>query len=486
MSHFHSTLSRRDFMKALGLTTAGAAALTTPVFNDIDEIISSEQSQFKRAWWVKNRELEKTTTEVDWDLMTRSDGFWTGQQTPCQEYFLGKDEAQRRTDQGNAYNAEKLKAKTAGMNLRDAALYFASPNMTPHSFMGIQSNNLMPVLTPQQRGVPKWEGTPEENAKMLRAAGRFFGMATVGFSEINQRIKDKLVREYDKSQGISGNPNAHFKYVFEDVPLGYQTSDKLVLPSAVPLFAITHTYPLSKEMYRTWPSSHIASAGNIIRYSQESMIQTRIQNFARGLGYQIYGYTAPFNGPIPGIAAGTLTGLVEGGRNNGVCISPEYGSVTGVFCLVMDIPVAPTPPVDAGIWRFCHTCHKCANACPTNSISQDNEPSWEIPQIYGKPDTTHIPGKKQFWTNGIDCWSLKQTFGGCGVCQATCTFNTGAAAIHSYVKATLATTPIFNDFLWRADSTFGYGLHEDKESWWDLEQPAMGFDTSITAYHKTY
>ncbi len=46
MSKFHSTVSRRNFMKGLGLAGAGlgAAAAATPVFHDIDEITSSKGS----------------------------------------------------------------------------------------------------------------------------------------------------------------------------------------------------------------------------------------------------------------------------------------------------------------------------------------------------------------------------------------------------------------------------------------------------------
>lgn len=40
MHSFHSTVSRRDFMKTLGLAGAGvgAAAATFPVFHDLDEL----------------------------------------------------------------------------------------------------------------------------------------------------------------------------------------------------------------------------------------------------------------------------------------------------------------------------------------------------------------------------------------------------------------------------------------------------------------
>jgi hypothetical protein len=62
--------------------------------------------------------------------------------------------------------------------------------------------------------------------------------------------------------------------------------------------------------------------------------------------------------------------------------------------------------------------------------------------------------------------------------MATCTFNTGTNAIHQYVKATLATTSAFNSVLWQADKSFGYGLHSDKEAWWDMSQPTYGFDST--------
>src|SRR5271157_1554246 len=99
MSKFHSIVSRREFMKGLGLTGAGlgaAATLTAPIYHDLDEMISSDQGQMKRPWWVKSRELENPTVEIDWSIMYRSDGQWTGQQAPCQTYYLGQAEVAAR------------------------------------------------------------------------------------------------------------------------------------------------------------------------------------------------------------------------------------------------------------------------------------------------------------------------------------------------------------------------------------------------------
>ena len=67
MSKFHSIVSRREFMKGLGLAGAGigAASLAAPSFHDLDEMISSSGAQWKRAWWIKNLELEKPAVELD-------------------------------------------------------------------------------------------------------------------------------------------------------------------------------------------------------------------------------------------------------------------------------------------------------------------------------------------------------------------------------------------------------------------------------------
>ena len=63
MKQFHSTVSRRDFMKGLGLTGAGvgAAAATAPLFKDLDDAVAGPTADFKRAWYVK--EVDKTKIE---------------------------------------------------------------------------------------------------------------------------------------------------------------------------------------------------------------------------------------------------------------------------------------------------------------------------------------------------------------------------------------------------------------------------------------
>ena len=72
MSKFHSSMSRRDFMKALGLAGAGvgAAAAAAPVFHDLDEVMASGGLE-KHPWYVKEREINDPTTDIDWNIAER-------------------------------------------------------------------------------------------------------------------------------------------------------------------------------------------------------------------------------------------------------------------------------------------------------------------------------------------------------------------------------------------------------------------------------
>jgi len=166
------------------------------------------------------------------------------------------------------------------------------------------------------------------------------------------------------------------------------------------------------------------------------------------------------------------------------------------------LPLAPTVPIDAGIRRFCHTCRKCAETCPPGAISFDRDPTFDLfkPSLYkyqnvGEDKTVRFvsPGKKNWVWDAPACWRNANVFAprnfGCMNCMGTCTFNVNdGAGIHSMVKGLLATTPLFNGFLWKADSYYGYGTTPDekKEEWWEMSLPVSGIDSTIPASDGAY
>ena len=157
MSKLYSTVSRRDFMKGLGLAGAGlgAAAAAAPVFHDLDEMTGSPSALWRRPWYVQ--EVEKPTAEVDWNVMPFFDDRETLFDNGAFARAVGTDEIGRIF----ALNAEHTRTWIAqdkpGATLRDVALDSA----TGFGFAyGLQGN-----WVPQQI-----VSTPEDNgAKRIKA-----------------------------------------------------------------------------------------------------------------------------------------------------------------------------------------------------------------------------------------------------------------------------------------------------------------------------
>ncbi len=495
MSQHHTTVTRRDFMKALGLIGGGigyTTATSADLFQDLDEVMSSATASFKRPWWVKDRNFGDPTCEVDWGQIKRMDNRLCMHGETTWLNLVGKEGFQQWLSGANSNIREGIKTNKPGHTLKDVALLSAvgAALHGPTQFVQVPANMKLetapPVYMwsaappPEFFDATQYRGSPEENSRMVRAAMRFMGASQVQFSELGENEK-KLI--------FSRHVRIPKDIVFESVEKGYETSDKFVIPEK-PLYIIAVTIQMSKELWRQGDSI-LRTCANGSRYYVWAGVQARAQGFLNGLGYQGLGYPIRHWGLMPAMADAILTGFAEIGRNNNICISPEYGTITGYFSLLTDLPLAPTPPIDAGIFRFCHTCRKCADACPTGAISHDSETSWEIPNselIPNADPSWSVTGKKLFHTDVPKCFT-KWGYPFCGICMGTCTFNTNdVASIHNIVRSTIGTTSLFNDFLWKADKAFGYGLtaDEEKEQWWDHELPVYGYDTTIGSHHGGY
>lgn len=468
MSGFHSTVSRRDFMKSLGLAGAGIGALSVaaPIFNDMDEVIGAPAGDLKRPWYV--REKDTPAVDIDWSLMKRYDKriFSTGDfqkiNDETKELVL-KLEGTTDIDEAHSKWAQ---ANTPGMTLRDQALWNGtqiSRSYEPkYTFLGPQKSK-----TPAILGVPKWDATPEENTRILRVAGRLFGAFTVGVAELNEQ-NIKIIWANNGKQDI----------VFEDVDEPYTTPEKYVVPRKCKYIFVADTRH-GEHATKTAPGAIINSAQQIAYFTAAHM-DARFQEFLRTLGYSCLGTSPAGSASWP-----VMTGVGELGRGADV-ITPEHGAMHRKFNFFFtDMPLAPTKPIDAGMNRFCYTCKKCGIQCPTSSIPVDTEPTWE----------GHGP-----WNNsGVKAWFLnyptcggkfdyKSTWGPgyCGMCMANCVFSKfDDANVHEIVKAVASTTSVFNAFFNNMDDTFQYGqnwrAHEKGdtyiEDWWNTMGPEFGYLT---------
>ncbi|MGB2856378.1 MAG: reductive dehalogenase, partial [Dehalococcoidia bacterium] len=220
-----------------------------------------------------------------------------------------------------------------------------------HAFLGPGLNVPFTMAAiPDDLEYPRYEGTPEENTRMVRAAAKLFGAASVGVVELDENTR-KLI------YSIDGWDNR--KWEFEDVDKAYETKKKKVIPYKAQ-WVIVYTIRMSQPTVARAPTA-LSTAASSIAYSEGTSVQLRLQQFINRLGYQcLADGSMGTSGNSPGF--GVLAGLGELSRINRM-ISPRWGPLVRVFKVITDLPLAPTKPIDAGIFRYCRDCKKCAEQC---------------------------------------------------------------------------------------------------------------------------
>ena len=479
-------------MKIMAVASGGigAATLVAPVFHDVDELMSAPTALQKRPWYVKEREFYNPTTEVDWDVMKRRNPDNTGQQTEMWAKYYGQQRADEAAAKGKENVAQWEAQNAPGFTYRSRALKSTITRGWPaYASMGWAAPNVNAnwkgspykgVQTPEERGEAKWTGSPEEASRMLNAYMRYCGNAVAGYGPLDAGSRERKQVISTKVKNFSP-----LQVVFEDVEEGYQTKEKRVIPNKHTSY-IVHWEMMSHELARTtkaWGglfngSDHVAA-----------ILKPSTFNFLRYLGYQMIGGGGDDGTPFVEGASANLSGVAESSRNNVYCLTPEYGAIGRIHNYTTDLPLAATKPIDAGLFRFCHSCHKCADNCPSGSISQEKDSSWEIPPINGIPNTMHNTGTKEFWSDGALCRMWRTEYGtSCNQCWGECTFTTNTKSmVHGVIKGLIPNVSVFNGFFATMGESFGYGPSDDKtEEWWDRSFPILGFDSTLVAHDGGY
>ena len=452
-----TSLNRREFLKDLGLLGAGAATvgMLGPV-EALGENWSDKAGISPRPFWV--HQVDKPTVEIDWDAIYRFDE----RNTVRKGWSKYLDEETFKQLSAKQAMYDLAKEKRAGYSVRDIALYNSSGLGSAQSFLGPDT-----IKTPEEAGIAKWEGTPEENSEMIRAALRAFGAATVGFVELDEK-SEKLIYAIDpdgKEMVISEN---------QDVPEENET--QRIIPKKA-RWAIVWTIQMSGEGMSRSPTP-LGAATTAMAYARGRATQTRLQGFLRGIGYYGLG-EAQTNSLGIAPAFGVLAGLGELSRLNRL-ITPEYGPMVRVFKMLTNLPLAPTQPIDAGIFNFCKSCMTCATYCPSGALSTSPEPSYTTQGAWSRG------GVKTYYENSLACRNYWAEVGtNCGICFAVCPFGVkDRAFIHKMVKGVVGTTTIFNGALAEMSRTvYSPGAKDQPqkstEEWWKLDYSEYGTDTTL-------
>jgi len=463
-------LSRRDFLRTLGLGVSAAAVgiAAKPLGGDaaLSTNPSFEARHFSdpagrpnRPWWVKT--VDEPTVEIDWAKMkryneayiphleqgtVRGDGF---------KAYVGEEKDAELGKLNNELLQHGVEENIPGYTIKDQALNASQSPRVAISFLGPQK-----AKTPEEWGVPKWSGSPDEAARIVRAAFRHNGAATVGFFELDDNTR-KLIYSID--------PDGK-ELIFTDDLIASETETQRFIPNSCK-YAIAYTVQMSEETLKRAPTV-LGSQTTGLAYKRSYQIQSSMQEFFRGLGYQALGCSST-NALGIAPAFGVMAGLGELSRLNRL-ITPEFGPMVRVFVMLTDLPVALDKPIDAGIMKFCRACKKCAEACGGGALSFETDPTWEIRGPWNNP------GHKAYYEDSVKCRTFQRTDTGtnCGICFAVCPFSKKDKAwIHEYVKAGASTAPFMDGFFRSMDDAFGYGAQKDCEEWWTLDLPEYGCDS---------
>jgi reductive dehalogenase len=207
---------------------------------------------------------------------------------------------------------------------------------------------------------------------------------------------------------------------------------------------------------------HIGDAAYDTTLMQTVMVLTAVENYIKELGY------TALRGKVNPQAAALAGGVGELGRN-GLIISEKFGSRIHLSdAILTDLPLEPDQPIDLGVQDFCKVCRKCAETCPTNSISFDANK-----QIFN--------GVEKYKIKWETCYKLRplvtQHWQICLTCSTVCPYTKPNTWWRTLAVQTLRTTPktlrplVVHSLKWLDDRFWGK-IPNKRVRW-------LGYDSGI-------
>jgi reductive dehalogenase len=253
--------------------------------------------------------------------------------------------------------------------------------------------------------------TPESNSAQIKKFAKDLGSPIVGTTRVNP--------DWIYTSDIRGNV-----LNLENLP-----------------YAVVFTVPMDQENLKKSPS-YVASAAVGVAYSRCRFIAESLAEFIKRLGYNALPAVNEIAISVP---LAIDAGLGEFSRN-GLLIGEKYGMGMRIGKVLTDMPLAQDAPVDLGVRRFCTKCKKCAERCPVNAISFEDQPD-------GRSFTkSNNPGVLKWYVNVDRCYSFwTHNSSDCSNCVTSCPFTKPDTWLHNTTRYVIKRTGAFDRLLVRMD-----------------------------------
>ena len=180
------------------------------------------------------------------------------------------------------------------------------------------------------------------------------------------------------------------------------------------------------------------------QYLNSGAIAVQIAEFIRQMGYSARAHIdGSYRVVCPLVARDA--GLGEVGRM-GLLMTPELGPRVRLAVVTTDMPLIPDERKrDMTMIDFCTRCKKCADVCPSNSISFT--------------DREEIDGVLRWQINSESCFTYWCTIGtDCGRCMRVCPYSHPNNLMHNLVRAGIKQSALFREAALKLDD-FVYGRY---------------------------
>ncbi len=395
---------------------------TTGPFNHRPEIIP----KMMKLVFPNIEDTEPGFTQLDWALTKAASALKFKMET-----LLGK------WDQ-DEYDFSMLDYKPAGDKTKDidpAKGGIKNGRQIPPIYKVLESNFVYKK---------KYEfNSKKEAADAIKRAARLYGADLIGITKRDERFDYE--KFYSPAKKVHG---------WEDIPFE---------PKSVIVLAFEMDY----EAMAAAPT-HVADAATGEGYSDMYKTAYQLSVFLKNLGYHAIPSTNDIGLSVP---YAIQAGLGEYGRN-GLLVTYKYGPRVRLAKVYTDFDfVEYDKPMQFGVLEFCKRCMRCADACPANCITKEEEPTFE-PSFDTQGNWFVNPGTKKYYNETLKCFDFWSENGnGCSSCITSCPYNKPDFWHHRLVDKISALLPgPVHTFMKEMDKIFGYGNTYDKEAlkkFWD-------------------
>lgn len=289
----------------------------------------------------------------------------------------------------------------------------------------VSMESIMPMTYNPPEGMKIDTSNPEKITRDIKKVALYSGASSVGICKLDRRWVNST----------------------EDIPEEFQ-------------YAIVMTFEGAYDLMKYYPS-YIADAVTSMGYSQMAVTNAYLAKFIENLGFKAIDSQ---NDTALSVPMAMQAGLGDVGRM-GLLITPQFGPRVRLSKIITDLPLVADSPIEFGVTEFCDACMKCAQLCPSQSISY-GERTAESDSVSNNPGALKWP---------INAETCRMYWGRvnkpCTSCVACCPYNKPYTWPH---RATLWFTDHVRwaDSLYvKLDDLFGYGKPKKAEDFWEEWEP---------------